>query len=611
MTTRNYERDARQSTGFGYTCKPCLKQQRAEQRKLRPKQAAAPTRFVEVDSPDGIAPQRDPGRPDLPAIEPLYRASFAHDGLPGREPPAGATFDHQRANAAVEWIETNLRHYQGRWAGEPLYMLEWQAYIIREIFGWVNAEGNRVITSAYVEAPRKSGKSTMASGVGCYLAYGDGEASPQVFFAAMDRDQAGVCYHNARHMVEASLPLLEQSRVYAGTKEIALTKNPGGIIKALSSDSGKQYGLNIHGLIFDELMTQTKRDLWDALTTAQGSREQPLTFAITTAGWDRTSICYELHELVRQIQEGAAEDDTFFGVVYGAEIDADWTSEEVWYKANPSLIKEGHKGGSVKIDYYRTKANKAKAIPNEQNAFRTLLLSQWVGQAKRFIDMEVWDANNQDPGPPNGRVAFGGLDLASTTDLAAYVVVARDPDTGRYTVHPHAYLPEDGIAEKERRDRVPYRAWSERGLIKLTPGATIDYAYIKHDILESAEQFDLRDISYDRWNATQIVGELEEEGLVMAKLGQGFGDLSAPTKELLRVVTDRKLAHGGHDVLRWCASNVATKTDPAGNVKPDKEKSAQRIDPIVALIMALDGWTRRGRETTKRSVYAARGLAVA
>ena len=538
--------------------------------------------------------RRVTGRPEIPLVEPLYHTF-------DQPKPEGSWFDAKAAQAPIAFIET-LTQYQGRWKGTPLYLFEWQQRIIREAFGWKTADGNRLYRIVYVEAPRKSGKSTLASGIGLYLAFDDDEGGAQVYFAAYDRDQAKICYDTAQLLRDSSDELSGRSSVYLSKNEIRVKDNPGAFLKPMARDSAKQFGLNIHGLIYDELMTQKSREMWDALLTAQGSREQPLTFAITTAGFDQLSICFEQHELTRQIHEGTAEDPTFLGVVFGAEIDADWTDEEIWKRSQPSM------GGSVKIDYYREKAIRAKNQPTEQNAFRTLLLSQWVGQAERFIEMDAWDQCSDEPDEPIGQPAFGGLDLSATQDLTAFVVVsAREGEI--LNVYCRAWLPEEGIRDRERRDRVPYRVWAEQGFLELTPGRTIDYDFVKAGILEDAERFDLKDIEYDRWNSSHLVQQLTDERIKMIEVGQGFASMSAPMKMMQRKLIQKRYAHGGNPLLRWCASNVAAAVDAAGNVKPDKSRSAHRIDPIAGLIMATDGWMRRGQKT--ESVYARRQAAAA
>jgi phage terminase large subunit-like protein len=529
-------------------------------------------------------------RPTVVEIEPLFHTYDAPK-------PAGAVFDAKAADRAVRWIETNLRHFKGRWAGAPFYLMAWQKRLVRELFGWKRDDGSRLYRTCYVEAPRKSGKSSLASAIALYLAHGDGEAAPEVACAAFDREQAAIVYNTARFMLEQSPELHAATAIYNSRREMQLRNNPGGWVRALSRESAAQFGLNLHGLVFDELMTQKTRDMWDALTTSQGSREQPLTFCISTAGWDHNSVCFDQHEFVRQISEGTTEAPTFLGVVYGAPVDADWTDEAVWRAANPSL------GETASLDFYREQCARAQAVPAEQNTFRTLLLSQWVGQPETFFDMRLWDRCAEVPTSERG-LAFGGLDLSATTDLTAFTVVCEQ--AGALDVYCWAFLPAEGIVERERRDRAPYRQWAEQGSLILTPGATVDYGVVKAAVLEAAGLFDLRDIGYDRWNSSHLVGELADEGVVMVQIGQGFAGLSAGTKELLRHVTDGALRHGADPLLRWCASNAAAQTDPAGNVKPDKSRSAARIDPIVALVMAVDGWMRRGREVKRVSVYSKR-----
>lgn len=533
--------------------------------------------------------------PTVPLIEPLYHTL-------DQPRPEGSYYDEAAAERAVQFIEAR-RHFKGRWAGSRFWLFEWQAkYVIRPIFGWKRADGTRLYRLVYVEAPRKCGKTSLAANIALKLAHDDNEAAPEVYFAAYDRDQAALCFNTARYIVERDPELSPATVVYNSRQEMKLRENSGGFMKVVSKESGKLFGINLHAAIFDELFTQKTRDLWDALTTSEGSRDQSLIFAISTAGWDQLSVCYEQHELTRQISEGVVQDESFLGVVFGAPMDADWTTEEVWKQANPSL-GEKSQGATVDIEYYRRKYTKAANQPTEQNAFRTLLLSQWVGQAERMIDMEAWDACARSTEEGIGMKAFGGLDLSATTDLTSFVVVAgRDEPE---FIFPYCFLPKDGIAEREKQDRVPYREWANMGALTLTPGKTVDYEAVKAAIADAALKFDLVDVGFDKWNATHLTAELEDDGLTMWQVGQGILAMSPPTKELLRLVVERKFAHGGHPVMRWCASNVAPRRDHADNLKIDKERSAHRVDPMVALVMALDGWMRRG--LPKRvSIYESR-----
>jgi phage terminase large subunit-like protein len=550
--------------------------------------------------PREYAPTGEPITIRVPHREPLYATYGQSTG--------DAEYVEAFAEAPIEWIEKNLWQYKGRWKGRPVRLFEWEKQILRHAFGWINPDGTRLTREVYVETPRKAGKSTLAAGVGLYLAHADGEGAPEVYFAAYDKDQARICYDMARYMTELSPDLAAVSDVYVSRHEIVLRENPGGTVRPLSRDMAKQFGLSTHGLIYDELMTQKSREMWDALTTSQGSREQPLRFAITTAGWDQLSICFEQHELTRQIAEGTTEDESFLGVIYGLEMDADWSDEENWLRANPSLGDPAD-GATVSIDYYRQKHREATNQPTAQNAFRTLFLSQWVGQAERFFEMGAWDACDAvDVDPPANQQAFGGLDLSATQDLTAFAVV--NERSGLLEARLWAWLPEEGIRDREKRDRAPYRVWARDGWLTLTPGNTIDYDFVRAGIERAAELYDLQDVQYDRWNASHLVQDLEKDGIVkMVTVGQGFASMSSPMKATQKRLLEGGFAFGGNPLLRWCASNVAAAVDPAGNVKPDKSRSAHRIDPVVALIMAVDGWERRGRK--RESIYARRRAAAA
>jgi phage terminase large subunit-like protein len=365
--------------------KPKSKSTKRAAKRSGPSGAPAGTRQKRIQ-PQNIARRKRSVRPRRKEVPPLFSTYDAPK-------PRGAYFDEAAADAAVTWLETELRHYKARWAGMRFLLMRWQIRLVRHVFGWKRRDGTRLIRTVYVEAPRKSGKTSLASGVGLYLGYGQNEPAPEINFAAFDKDQARIAYDGARHMVEASEGLFARSLIYNSTKEILLTDNPGGILKALSNESSKQLGGNLYGLIFDELMTQRTRMLWDVLTTSMGSREEPLIFAISTAGWDLNSICYEQHELTESISKGLAEDPSFLGVIYGAPRDADWSDPAVWKAANPSL------GETVALDYYRDECRKALNTPSAQNAFRTLYLSQWVGQAEAYIDLATWDRNYEPVAP--------------------------------------------------------------------------------------------------------------------------------------------------------------------------------------------------------------------
>jgi phage terminase large subunit-like protein len=359
----------------------------------------------------------------------------------------------------------------------------------------------------------------------------------------------------------------------------------------LSADAPTKHGLNAHGILFDELHAQPNRELFDVLWTSTGARRQPLSIAITTAGYDRSSICWEQHELAVKIRDGVVTDPEFLPVLYGAEREDDWTAPATWAKANPSL------GKTVKAEYLAAECRRAQELPGYQNTFRRLHLNVWTEQAERWLDLAVWDrgARPVDDDALAGQPCWGGLDLASTHDLTALVLVWPRA-AGGYVVRPWFWLPADGLTERTRKDRVPYDVWRDQGYLTVTEGNVTDYDVIREDLRELAERYQIREIAYDRWNATQLVTQLQQDGAAMVAMGQGFSALAAPTREVERLVLEGSLQHGAHPVLRWMVANAAVEQDPAGNRKPSKRKSRERIDGVVALAMALGRAMVAGRE---------------
>ncbi|MDW7658128.1 MAG: terminase TerL endonuclease subunit, partial [Bacillota bacterium] len=354
-----------------------------------------------------------------------------------------------------------------------------------------------------------------------------------------------------------------------------------------------------------ELHTQPNRKLFDVMTKGSGdARMQPLYFLITTAGSDTNSICYETHQKALDILEGRKHDPTFYPVIYGAKEEDDWTDPKVWKKANPSL------GITVTIDKVKAACESAKQNPAEENSFRQLRLNQWVKQSVRWMPMAKWDACAfpVDPSSLEGRICYGGLDLSSTTDVTAFVLVYPPADEDdKYSVQPFFWMPEDNIDLRVRRDHVQYDLWQRQGHLLTTEGNVVHYGFIERFIEEIGTRYNIREIAFDRWGAVQMVQNLEGLGFTVVPFGQGFKDMSPPTKELMKLTLERKLAHGGHPVLRWMMDNIFVRTDPAGNIKPDKEKSTERIDGAVATIMALDRAIRNGGGPVG-SVYDERGL---
>jgi len=513
-------------------------------------------------------------------------------------------FDKEKAERAVHFINA-LKHTKGRWRGVPFDLLPWQDQIIRDIFGTVKKDGYRQYNTAYVEIPKKNGKSEIAAAVALYLTCADMEWGAEVYGCAADRQQASIVFDVAVAMVDQCPPLKKHFKPIMSVKRLVY-KPTGSYYQVLSSEAFTKHGLNVHGVVFDELHAQPNRDLYDVMTKGSGdARSQPLFFLITTAGTDRNSICYEVHQKAADILAGRKIDPTFYPVIYGIPDDADWTDEANWYLSNPSL------GHTIDIEKVRNACNSAKDNPAEENIFRQLRLNQWVKQSLRWMPMDKWDACSEMVNPSTliGRECFAGLDLSTTLDLTAFVLVFPPRhENEKYIILPFFWIPEENLKQRVNRDHVPYDVWQAQGHIRTTKGNVVDYRRIEADIKEIASKYVVKEIAYDRYNATQIILNLQDDGLTMIPFGQGFKDMSPATKEIFTMVLQKQLIHNCHPVLRWNFDNVHVETDSAENIKPSKKCSTERIDGAVATIMALDRAVRN--KNSSGSVYDKRGLIV-
>ncbi len=514
--------------------------------------------------------------------------------IPGYDPIATAGdswFDPVAAQLAVDFFPECLCHVEGDLAGKPFVLEPWEKCIVANLFGWKrkDAQGREVrrYRECLIFIPRKSGKTPLGAGIALCVLFTDDEAGQQDFIAAADRGQAGLLFRHAKGMVEAEPELKRRCKIYggnasAGQSRSIFREDTMSFLKIISADAATQHGGNTHLAIIDELHTQPNRDLVDVLTTSMASanRKQPLLIFITTADFDRPSICNEKHDYASKVRDGILTDPSFLPVIYEAPRAADWKSPDVWAAANPNL------GVSVSLEYLKRECQKAQDIPAYENTFRRLHLNQKTETDTRAIPMDRWDAC-----PPLAAENFeraecyAGLDLSITTDLSAFVLLF--PTSGGYAVLPHFWAPAEGARKREKRDRVPYETWAREGFMKLTGGDVIDYDVIRADINELSKRYRILELAADRWNATQILTQLAGDGLNVVVFGQGYHDMTAPTKELLKLIVGGQLLHGGHPILRWMASNLGNESDAAGNLKPSKKKSAERIDGLVALIMAL------------------------
>jgi phage terminase large subunit-like protein len=520
----------------------------------------------------------------------------------------GFWFDRQAAEHAIRFFGF-LRHSKGEWANQPFTLEPWQQFIVWVVFGWRRPDGFRRFRTAYIEVPRKNGKTTLVAGIGLYLLTADGEPGAEVYSAATKRDQAKLSWSEAVRMRTKS-PALAKMVQHWRSSDTLTVEATASKFQPLGADADTMDGLNVHGALIDELHAHKTRAVVDVLETATGARRQPLILEITTAGVDQQSVCYEHHEYSERVLKGTVTDDTWFAFIATLDEGDDWTDETVWAKANPNL------NVSVKIDDLRRKCERAKQLPSAQNAFRRLHLNEWTQQVDRWIDLTLWDSNAGEHGAREleevlrGQPCHGGLDLSAVSDLTAWVLVfPREEDPEEVDILCRFWCPEARLQDAQNRYRDQYQAWARDGWLEVTSGDAVDYAHIRARVLADAERYRLVDLNVDRlFQGYQLSQELADEGLTVFGMGQGFISMAAPMREFERRLLDHKLHHGGHPVLRFMAESVAVRRDPADNLKVDKAGSQGRVDGIVALVMALDRAMRR--ETPRRSVYEDRGLEV-
>ncbi len=514
-------------------------------------------------------------------------------------------FDERKAKRVTQFIEC-LCHTKGEFHGQPFKLLPWQKKIVDDVFGTVREDNPtmRQYTTAYVEIPKKQGKSELGAAIALNMLANDDEWKAEVYSCASDRQQASIVFDVAVDMVRQSPALSRRIKIIPSIKRMVYEPT-GSIYQVLSSEVATKHGLNVSACIFDELHTQPSRALYDVMTQGSGdARKQPLWFFLTTAGTDRNSICWEVHQKALDIIEGRKRDPRFYPVIFGLPDNADWQDERNWYKANPSL------GHTITIDKVRDAYHKALESPADENMFRQLRLNQWVKQSVRWMPMDKWDdcSGLVIPSQLEGRACYAGLDLSSTSDLTTIVLVFPPGDnTEPYIVLPFFWLPEEMLHLRVRRDHVMYDVWEKQGHIMTTEGNVVHYGFIEQFICQLSERFNIREIAYDRWNASMMVQALQDDGFTMVPFGQGFRDMSPPTKELMRLVLEKRISHGGHPVLRWNMDNAFVRTDPAGNVKPDKQKSTEKIDGVIALIMGLD---RAMKNQGGGSIYDVRDMII-
>lgn len=516
-------------------------------------------------------------------------------------------FSAARADRAQGFFEKGLRHTKGRYARKPFLLAPWQRDdIIRPLFGTVRYDEQleaevRAFRIAWLELGRGNGKSELLAGIGLLLLVADDEEGAEVYGAAKDREQAGHVYRVAKRMVELS-PALSRRLVVVDSRKTIVDPRLDSFYRVIAADASGNLGQNPHGILFDEIIAQPSRELWDALRTGMGKRDQPLMVAATTAGNDPASFAAAEHAYCERVAANPSLDPARLVYMRNTPEDADWKDEKVWHFANPAL------GDFLNISTLRDEAREAENNPSLENTFRQFRLNQWVQSATRWVPLQLWDASAGMVVEADlaGRRCYGGLDLASSVDLAA-LCWDFPGEAGDHEAIWRFFLPKDRLADLNRRTGGQGAVWARQGFLRLTEGNVIDYKAILATIDADAQAFDVAEVAYDRWGMTQLSQDLVDAGMTVVPFGQGFASMSPPTKEMERLVTAGLYRHGGNPVMRWMFDNVVVRKDPAGNVKVDKAKSGDSVDGVVAAVMALDRAMRRDRG---RSAYEERGLEV-
>jgi phage terminase large subunit-like protein len=503
---------------------------------------------------------------------------------------------YRPADNLCAFIE-RLPHVKGPLASKMIVLEPWQVFILSTVFGWVKSDGKRRFRRSYIEVPRGNAKSTLSSAVGLYMLAADREGGAEVYSLATTRDQARIVFGDAQTMARLSPGFRNRFAVNVGAHNMHVLQT-GSKFEALSAEGSTLDGLNIHFGCIDELHAHKTRTVYDVVETGTGKRDNSLLWVITTAGSNRSGICYEVRSFVTKLLNRVFEDDSQFGIIYGLDDGDDWAAKDSLIKANPNW------GISVREEILVPLQAKAMQLPSAVNNFKTKHLNEWVSADTAWMDMRSWDASaNPDLELDQflGQPCWLGLDLASKTDIAALVMVFEHPDTpDAYAVFGKYYLPEDTV---QAAGNSQYEGWALTGRLSVTPGNVIDFSWIEADLLDLSSRFSVQAVAFDPFQATQLSTRMLSEGLPMIEVRPTVLNFSEPMKTLEALVLQKKLVHDGDPVLAWMASNVVAHTDVKDNIYPRKERPENKIDGIVALIMALSRAIKPGESVVLGSDY--------
>jgi phage terminase large subunit-like protein len=550
-----------------------------------------------------------------------------HDRTHG--PDRGLRFDADTADRAIRFFSECLVFYEGEFDGKPFTLLPFEEFIVGSLFGWKTADEFRRFRTAYVEMAKGNGKSPLAAGIGLYGLIADKEPGAEIYSAATTRDQASILFRDAKAFVEGSEALLRRLIVDKGNIGYAAQNS---FFRPVSSEHRGLDGKRPHIALIDEIHEHPSDIVVNKMRAGTKGRRQALIFEITNSGYDRHSVCYQHHEYTEKILEGVGVEngmanDSWFGYMTGLDVcenhanegksipvddcpDCDsWKDESKWLKANPGLDV------IIPRKYLREQVAEASEMPSKENIVKRLNFCIWTESVTKWMSLDRWRVCDgiADPEELRGRSCYGGLDLSSVNDVTAWIKVFPPEEEGeKYKVLCRFFLPADNLRERVRRDKVPYDVWVRQGFITTTPGNIIDYAFILAAIEQDTKDFMIVELAFDRWGSQKITTDLQNLGFEvegkknLIQFGQGFASMAAPTKELEKMVLAGELAHGGNPVLAWMVSNTVVRTDPAGNIKPDKERSTERIDGVVGLVMGLSRAMLRVDDTD--TVYSRRGV---
>ena len=483
-----------------------------------------------------------------------------------------------------------LRLSIGKKAGVRFVLEDWQTFLIMNIYGW-KKNGVRRFRNVYIEIARKNGKSTLVSGMALGAMTIDRESAPQVYSAATKSEQARIIFDEAKRMVKQCKPLSEKLTIF---KDAVVNESNSGSFKPLASDAKTLDGLNVHFAAIDEIHAHKTSEVIDLLDTAKGSRSQPLIVEITTAGSNRNTICFKHHEFTKKILEGVLENDAWFGVIYSIDDGDDWKDPVNWQKANPNL------GVSFEPDELQKQFEKAVQMPSFLNSFLRLHMNQWTGSITRWISDEAWMSCYEDYNEDDlrGQECIAACDLASVGDTNSITLVFRCEDE-KIRMLNYIFIPEETKNKKYELDSIDFPEWVRNGdVIQFTTKSRDDEAIIMK-LLEIKQKFKLKSIVFDRWQSEDIVHQLESIGVDCVGFGQGYKDMSYPTKKLEEFVMNGILKHNGNPCFRWQISNIMISRDAADNIKIDKAKSSEKVDGPVSLVMALGGLLNDERQPTE------------